>query len=610
MNSPRARWLAARTRNAARHGLLIAGAGAIVMIATLLMFVLLPRQADRALSGAIAALPSARDTLALRAQRVHADSRRAQAEAQRTAAQVAMAATLSGATTSADSLALAALQPAVAGDSLLRDLAGHIVRARQAPLVESFRSLADAPGLQRDLPLRAAVQRRRDSIEVLHRDREAYAALSGPDARYASMTARLTAEGAELVALAERSLREQAEAAMSARQAALQQAALRRADSLRLDSLRLDSLRARPLADSAQVADSTLATDPATPLLASGLLPDSLLEVAVRTSTDSVARLDSLLVEAHRFNAALDSTKATLRARMQVHIPPVAMLFASLVLGLAVGFAVALWREIRTPTVGDARELEEITQSRVIVHTGAEGVRLGARLGRLGRRGEAQAAVLTPEADAWPLLHLMLSNIGDVTRQVQLLADRPVVAGAVGLNLASVAARESRATVLVDAAQRAGAVVPLLPASALVKRDDVSTAKDAPWDDRWDATRRMPLGRDASVDLVLPRRTRYDARRRASDDAASPDTASPDKAAPAPLDPLLRQYDFVVFVTDTPVVMAVPPSADIVLCARLGVTPLDWIARVVRHTATSQRRIRAVVLWADDVPLAGTRVAG
>ncbi len=588
MNSPRARWLAARTRNAARHGLLIAGAGAIVMIATLLMFVLLPRQADRALSNAIAALPPARDTLVLHTQRRLADSLRAQAEAQRTAAQVTMAATLSGAITSADSLALAALQPAVAGDSVLRDLAGHIVRARQAPLVESFRSLADAPALQRDLQVRTTVNRLRESIEVLHRDREAYAALSGPDARYASMTARLTDEGAALVALAERSLREQAEAKQraQARQAAGVGAALR-ADS--------------PTDSATRSVDSTLATDADTPRLAPAPLPDSLLEAAARTAADSVTRLDSILVDAQRVNAALDSTKAALRARMQVNIPPVAMLFASLVLGLSIGFAVAVWREIRIPTVGDARELEEITQSRVIVHHGAEGAPLGARFGRRVRRGEAPAAVLTPEADAWPLLHLMLSNIGDMARQVQLLADRPVVAGAVGLNLASVAARESRATVLVDAAQRAGAVVPLLPASALVKRDDVGVAgKAAPWDDRWDPTRRLPLGRDAAVDLVLPRRTRHDARRHASDDAAPPDQ----------LEALLRRYDFVVFVTDTPVVMAVPPGADIVLCARLGVTPLAWVARVVRHTQASQRRIRAVVLWADEVPLAGTRVAG
>jgi hypothetical protein len=49
----------------------------------------------------------------------------------------------------------------------------------------------------------------------------------------------------------------------------------------------------------------------------------------------------------------------------------------------------------------------------------------------------------------------------------------------------------------------------------------------------------------------------------------------------------------------------VPPSTDLVLCARLGVTPLDWVARAVKSAEEHGRRIRAVVLWAEDVPLAG-----
>jgi hypothetical protein len=187
MNSPRARWLAARTRNAARHGLLIAGIGAIVMVAALLTFVLLPRQADRQLTSAIAALPPARDTIMLRTHRRQADALHALADAQRTAARPAMADT----------------------DSALGDLTNHIVRARQSPLIESFRSLASAPALQRDTTVRATVNRLRDSLEALHRERDAYAARSGPDARYADMTARLTAQGGVLVALAERSLRVQ-----------------------------------------------------------------------------------------------------------------------------------------------------------------------------------------------------------------------------------------------------------------------------------------------------------------------------------------------------------------------------------------------------------------
>ena len=65
MVSPRARWLAARTRNAARHGLVMVGSGAVVMITVLLTLILVPRQADRNLAAALSLLPAPRDTLAL-----------------------------------------------------------------------------------------------------------------------------------------------------------------------------------------------------------------------------------------------------------------------------------------------------------------------------------------------------------------------------------------------------------------------------------------------------------------------------------------------------------------------------------------------------------------
>ena len=67
----------------------------------------------------------------------------------------------------------------------------------------------------------------------------------------------------------------------------------------------------------------------------------------------------------------------------------------------------------------------------------------------------------------------------------------------------------------------------------------------------------------------------------------------------------MRHYDFVLFVTDTLAAPAVPPNTDLVLCAKLGVTPLSWIARAVRTAEEQKQRVRAVVLWADTVPLAG-----
>lgn len=532
MNFSRAQWLAARTRNAARHGLIIAGVGAIVMIATLLTFVLLPRQADRTLSRALAALPPVRDTLALQQRRARAESLRVQAEAQRDAARAAVSAALAGVGTPTDSLVAASLVPTLSGDTLLRDLAGHLARARQAPLAESFRALAVAPALQRDATLRPMVARLLDSIISIERERDASAAVGGPDARYAEQTARLTAIGAKLVALAEPLLQEQS-------------------------------------------------TPPS----------DTLLDVAVQTASDSVAWFDARLAEAHRANDARHRRAEALRAQMQVYVPPVAMLFASLVLGVSVGFAVSLWRELRRPRVSDAQELERLTQSRVIVHYGLDRVRFGRRV----RREQAAVPVLSPSAEAWPLLHLTLSHIGDMARDVQVVADRPVVAGAVGINLAAVAARESRATALVDAAQRAGALVPLLPSAALVRTDGV--APNEATNSVWDSTRALPLGRDAIISLVLPRRARYDAaaRGRQIDDGDAADRLAPS----------LRAYDFVVYVTDTAQASAVPDSADLVLCARLGVTPLAWVTRTVRMVAEQNRRIRAVVLWADEVPLAG-----
>ncbi len=557
MISPRARWLAARTRNAARHGLLIAGSGAIVMIATLLAFVLVPRQADRAITAAIAALPPVRDTLVLRRQRDRVDTARQRADAQRRSAQQALA----GGLGIPDSLADRAIVAAVSRDSLLRDLLQQVMRARQTPLTESYLALALAPALQRDDSVRTAALALHDSIERLNRERETYAALSGPDALYALMTSRLTRMGERLVTIAERPL-SRAVAAAAAAAAAVESTSVSRWDSGAM--LPVTSAR----------------------------LADTLLEHGVTRATDSLARLDTALAEARRYNDSLEAGKTALRARLQVNIPPVAMLLASMVLGLSVGFTVALWRELRRPTVGDAEELEAVTRSRVIVHAPNE----ARRFGRRARGGEAPVPVLSFSNEAWPLLHLTVSNIGNMAREVQLLADQPLVAGAVGLNLASVAARESRATVLVDAAQRAGAVLPLVPATSMVPAN--TTPRAAP-DDRWDGSRALPLGRDATVDLLLPRRARLHGRDEATTVAAA------ERAARRALAAYLERYDFVVYVSDVAAPTMVPAAVEMVLCARLGVTPLAWVTRAVRAAESSGRRVRAVVLWADDVPLAG-----
>jgi hypothetical protein len=557
----RARWLAARTRNAARHGLLIGAVGSAVMLAALATFVLVPRRVDRSLAAALATLPPVRDTVqlqrALLQARADADSVAMLLQRARRAAAGNAAlplARLDADTTSrapgvmlADSArqALAPRAPALpVTDSLTVQLQALITRARQAPLVDSYRAITESPLMQGDARLRVLM----DSIEQVHREREAYAALGGPDARYALLTSRLTQLGQRVVQLAD----------------------------AQLDARRSDVQ-----------AEGTARGEAPAPLIASApLVPDSVLANDVEQRKATLTRASEALDSARLFNASVARQRAVLRDRMQMDIPPLAMLFAALVLGVASGFGLALLRELRRPTVGDAPELEMLTRARVIVHAGgARRVGAGARP---QRRDDPGAPVLQGMSDAWPLLHLALTRIGDEVRQVQVLADQPLLAGAVALNLAAIAARESRATALVDAAHRAGAVVPLLPAAALRAGEGapVTTASH-----RWDGSRTVSLGRDASLQLVLPRRTRHD---RPDDGDAGRDE----------LARLIAHVDFTVYVSDEPAPAMLDEGLDVVLCARPGVTPLAWLAHAVSVVHGQGRRLRAVLLWADTLPLA------
>ena len=458
------------------------------------------------------------------------------------------------------------------------------MRIRQAPLVESYRALADTRLLRDDARVRGMI----DSIEQLHAEREAYAALSGPDARYALMTARLTQLGQHLTRFAE-----------STYATALASAVAPEA-----------ATRAGAAVDTATAAPLLVVRPPMT---------DSALEHSRTAAADTVARTERALLDAATLNADLRARRKALRARMTLDIPPMAMLLASLVLGLVLGFAVVLWRELRRPTVGDEQELEALTRTRVIVHRAATASLRAARARR--RADEHVPAILQPTDAAWPLLHLTLSSIGDVSRYVEVVADQPVLAGAVALNLSAVAAHESRATVLVDAAQRSGALLSLLPTSVLTTASttmaatsryiDADTARDTVPDaaadaatehsvhSRWDAPRSLAIGRDTFIDLVLPRRVR--SRHTGRDLGVARDAAS----IVDDLQRLAVHHDLAVYVTDHDLHQHVPLETDVVLCARPGVTTLAWVSHTMRQLEDRGRRVRAVVLWSADFPLAG-----
>ena len=538
---------------------MIASVGGLVVIVALLLFILVPYQVDRALAAQIAALPRERDTLplqvALRAARrelallersISAAASAVQAEAARSRPVAA----------TPDTVAVAPLSPE--RDSAAIDLQRQLARIRQAPLVESYRALADNRLLRDNARARAMI----DSIEQLHAEREAYAALSGPDARYALMTARLTQLGQRLTRLAE----------------------LTYAGTLPT-STPVDT-RAGARADSGRAAPLPAVPPP---------MADSTFAPARDVAAATVARTERTLLDAVAFNTDLRAKRDALRARLQLDIPPMAMLLASLVLGVALGFGVVLGRELRHPTVGDEQELEALTHIRVIVH---RDVAASVRTARARRRVDEQMPpIMQPTDAAWPLLHLTLTGIGDVSRAIEVVADQPALAGAVALNLSAVAAHESRATIVVDAAHRRSALLPLLPTSALAPTSEATAESTV--QARWDTPRSLAIGRDTFIDIVLPRRVRS---RHTGRDLGAPADAA---ALADDLQQLTAHHDLAVFVTDHDLDEPLPADTDVVLCARPGVTTLAWLSRTMQQLEDRGRRVRAVVLWSADLPLAG-----
>ncbi len=563
----RARWLAARTRNAAQHGLLIASAAAVVVIAALLLFAIVPQQVDRALAAQVAALPLERDTLSR--YRAFVAARRELTRIETSMAAAAMTARADAtvpppAPVRADSVAVAPVP--IGRDSATIELQRQLARVRQAPLVESYRALAETPLLRNEVSVRTLI----DSLEQLHAEREAYAALSGPDARYASMTTQLTQLGQRLTRRAELTYA-----------SALSTAAEQRTEAA---------------VDRAVAAPFLVVQQP---------MEDRALTRARDAAASEVARTERAWRDATTYNADLHARRDAVRARMQLDIPPLAMLLAALVLGLVLGFGFVLWRELRRPTVGDEQELEALTRTRVIVH---RAVTASVRASRARRRADEHLpAIMQPTDEAWPLLHLTLTSIGDVSRAVEVVSDQPMLAGAVALNLSAVAAHESRATVLIDAAPRGGALLPLLPTSALttasvaspLPRTDVDGVTEAAVRARWDAPRALAIGRDTYIDLVLPRLVR--SWHSGRDRGAPPDAAS----VVDDLQRLTAHHDLAVFVTDHDLDQQLPSQTDVVLCARPGVTTLAWLSRTMRQLEDRGRRVRAVVLWSADLPLGG-----
>lgn len=553
VSSPRrTAWMTARARNAAKRGGFVASIGFLAVILTLLVLVLVPREVNRSVRARVDALPTPADTTILIANLTGALDRVRNAESNVQSLRVAYADRVTNIHTTDPAnppLVTGAGQIAEQSDAR-KELIVRVARARSAPLIENFRTVGEADFLRNDALIRSLL----DSLNEVNRDREAYAALGGPDARYAAMTARLTALGQRLISAAEQRLANSASKAPSVTPAAV----------------------ATVATDSAAVGatDTTAAADTTTRENLQPLSGDSIVDRVAREALDTAKVLlqhaEQSLKAARETNASIARERERAEADTPARVPLAAMLAAALVVGLAFGYGVAFYREVKHPRIADAAEVERVTDTRVIVHTGASRSALTMRHRR--RSDDSIPRVVDTASESYQLLHVTLTGYGDTSREVAVVSNDNALGATVGVNLAVAAARDSRSTLLVDGSGSQSTVTRMLSGKSS-RAASAKTSEAAPTQ-----VVRRQLGRDLFVDTV----------------SANSLAATSDE-----LLALARDHDFTVIVGN-----AVEATGDVILCARLGVTSVDWLQSKTDEIRQQNKRLRAVLLWAARAPSA------
>lgn len=514
--------------------------GVVIFLAALVALVVVPATARRTVGpGTPLQRP---DTMVLRRGAADADARFRREQAALASARETVARAMAE-PSPADTLstALRARRDSLA--SAMGSLARLLRRAEEAPLVASWRALGESPYLRGMPRVRQIV----DSLIELDRSRSDFGAAGGIDPIFVALTARAAELGSELEGITE----------------------ARRA------SLRAELDRLRP----------TARPRPAPPPVI-----DTMPLVAARDSAASeLARAARALARARAVHRELDLEAAREREQAAKGASPLAMLAAALVLGLALGYAVALVGEMRRPRVGDAREATLITNAPLLA-------RIRAHVGipeRMRRRADRELSPLIDLATgSYDVLHKELAVRGTSPSLVAVVADHAGVAATVATNLAAAAAHQARSTLVVDMDFETHAVSAILRTRRSPGLSDL-LARRIEWPE---ALRSAMVGRDRSVDVLpsgrnAPRGTLQSAAAELAGELAH----------------LVRRYELVVVSAAQSRFGVVPAVASavptVVLCVRRGRTGVSSLEQLVRAVTQHGANVRGVVMWETDDPV-------
>ena len=531
----RAAWVAARGRNTLRHPLRLAALCGTVFTAALMLLVLAPRDARRA-SQQIAPLSTHwRDTATLLVAVDTANRRLAVAES--TLALRRAQASKPAYVPPPDTMpaALRARRDSLSFAS--GELARLLERVENSPLPQSYRALGESRSLSGDSRVRAML----DSLADVEREREEFGAGGGVDPIFVALTARATSIGRSIQSIAE------------ARQSTIR------------DSLAM--LRPPPVSAPIVVTVDTLGP--------------------LQRRDVSQARRDSVITaldEARRANVITERQLREARAKANVAAPPIAILGASLVLGLTLGFAIALLIEISRPRVSDLQEAERVTGARVIAVVRPREIPPE----RARRKADLRLPpLIDPTSDAYRLLASHASVSGPTRVIVTVTGDIPSVTATIAANIAAVSANEMRSTLLVDAdlEHRPVSSVLRLPSTsgvAAVLADSLDLSA---------AAIQTPVGRDRWLDVV--------------------------SSGPAPRGPIssreaetlrnailrsARHYELTVLVSPFERANDVRGAPAVIVCAHVAHSLVSTLRAGVAALRDNGAQIIGIVLWSADAP--------
>ncbi len=540
----RSAWFAARARNAMRRVHLTTVAGGIAVVATFAAIIAASEEANRRTEQQLAAIPANQDRaeyakvlseLRQKYQRAEDALREAKRADSALTAILASSATANSSEGSQGQRTTTTV--AQSGEAAIADLQQRLNRARNAPLTDNYVELFNSVLIRDNVRASALV----DSINMVDREREAFAALGGIDARYAALSARHAELGRQLVSIAD---------------------------------ARIASFT------SSNQGDSTNSGD-----ISRGVRRDlesiEQLEKSAAAAGLEVKKAEEKFAQVEEYNSSLDEQRNSIRRRSDLNIPLYASLLSAIVIGAFASYGTALVLELRKPRIADSYEAERIADSRVIVHSAAA-TKVGAS--RTRRRADRELpSVLDNTSDSYQLAHLSLTGLGDVARRVAVIGESSSLTATVAINLASAAAREARAVLLVDLDLKNRLLGELLHIKDRAGMSDVLMGSA----ELLGGLKEFPAGRDVYMTVLHggERQPRAVGQERLT-------------VVKEDLSRLAARYDLTVIIAgEVHLFNSILPSDDIILVAKATQTPTKWLSTAVSRIRSSGQRVRAVLLW-------------